>query len=56
MLLFLLFTGFVYWITKWRFGKILMCVVLVMCLAQIAFCVGTIIGVVPDFMNLLGGL
>ena len=56
MLLFLLATGFVYWITKWKFVKILMCVVIVMWLAQIAFCVGTIIGVAPDLMNLLGGI
>ena len=56
MLLFLLATGLVYWITKWRFDKILMRVVLVMWLTQIAFCVGTIIGVVPDLMNLLGGI
>ena len=54
MLLFLLATGLVYWITKWRFAKILMCVVLVMWLAQIAFCVGTIIGVVPDLMKIVG--
>ena len=50
MLLFLLATGFVYWITKWKFAKILMCVVIVMWLTQIAFCVGTIIGVAPDLM------
>ena len=56
MLLFLLATGLVYWITKWRFAKILMCVVLVMWLAQITFCVGTIIGVAPDLINLLGGI
>ena len=52
MLLFLLATGFVYWITKWRFAKTLMCVVLVMWLVQIAFCVGTIIGVAPNLMNI----
>ena len=56
MLLFLLATGLVYWITKWKNTKILMCVVIVMWLAQIAFCVGTIIGVAPDLMNLLGGI
>ena len=56
MLLFLLATGLVYWITKWRFAKILMCVVLVMWLAQITFRVGTIIGVAPDLINLLGGI
>ena len=56
MLLFLLAIGLVYWITKWRFAKILMCVVIVMWLTQIAFCVGTIIGVAPDLINLLGGL
>lgn len=56
MLLFLLVTGFVYWITKWRFVKILMCVVIVMWLAQITFCVGTIIGVGPELMKLLGGI
>lgn len=56
MLLFLLATGLVYWITKWRFAKILACVVIVMWLAQIAFCVGTIIGVAPDLMKLLGGM
>ena len=56
MLLFLLAIGLVYWTTKWKFAKILMCVVIVMWLAQIAFCVGTIIGVVPDLMKLLGGI
>ena len=56
MLLFLLATGLVYWITKWRFAKILMCVVIVMWLVQIAFVVGTVIGVEPDLMNLLGGI
>ena len=56
MLLFLLATGLVYWITKWRFAKTLMCVVLVMWLTQIAFVVGTIIGVAPDLINLLGGI
>ena len=56
MLLFLLAIGLVYWITKWKFVKILACVVIVMWLAQIAFCVGTIIGVAPELMNLLGGI
>ena len=56
MLLFLLVIAFVYWITKWKFVKILACVVIVMWLTQIAFCVGTIIGVAPDLINLLGGL
>ena len=56
MLLFLLATGLVYWITKWKFVKILACVVIVMWLTQIAFCVGTIIGVAPDLINLLGGI
>lgn len=52
MFLFLLATGFVYWITKWRFVKILMGVVLVIWLAEIAFCVGTFIGLAPDLMNM----
>ena len=56
MFLFLLAIGLVYWITKWKFAKILMCVVMVMWSAQIAFCVGTIIGVAPDLMDLLGGM
>lgn len=56
MLLFLLATGFVYWVTKWRFIKILMCVVLVMWLAEIAFCVGTFIGLAPYLMNMSSNL
>ena len=52
MLLFLLATGLVYWITKWKFAKLLMCVVIVMWLTQIAFCVGTFIGLLPDLMNM----
>ena len=56
MLLFLLATGLVYWITKWRFAKTLMCVVIVMWLTQIAFCVGTFIGLAPDLMKILGGI
>ena len=56
MLLFLLATGLVYWITKWKFAKVLMCVVIVMWLTQIAFCVSTFIGVAPELMNMLGGM
>lgn len=51
MILFLLATGFVYWITKWKFIKIVMCVLLIIWLAEIAFCIGTLIGVAPTLMN-----
>ena len=56
MLLFLLVTGFVYWLTKWKFLKFIMAVILILWLAQISFIIGTFIGVAPDLMNLLGGI
>lgn len=56
MLLFLLATGFVYWLTKWKFLKFIMAVILILWLAHISFIIGTIIGVAPELMNLLGGM
>lgn len=56
MILFLLSTGFVYWITKWKFIKILMCVVLLIWLAEIAFFIGTLIGVIPHLTNMSSDL
>ena len=56
MLLFLLATGFVYWLTKWKFLKFIIAVILILWLSQIIFIISNIIGVAPELMKLLGGI
>ena len=56
MLVSLLVIGLLYLLTKWRFLKIVMSVILVAWLAEIAFCIGALISAGPTLMNMLSEL
>ena len=56
MLMTLIILGLVYYLTNWRFLKIVIGVVFVGFLVEVAFCIGVIITVGPNLMNMLSDL